>query len=343
MKSKTTTIARIIFIFLFFIIFGLAIVTWWAVGENLPKTAVLEINEDQNATEIMPKDIITIASYNIAHGQGLKVHSSDYRDKETTLEHLEKLNSVINKLDADILLLQEVDLDSDRTHNINQLEYLTKNNKYKYSACAIVWKKNYIPFPYWPIEHHIGYVRAANCVLSKYELSNHYRIIFDKPKANTWWYNLGYLDRAIQRVDVKIGIKKIALLNVHLEAWDANAREDQIKILSNYMNEVELPIVLGGDFNTILPTEPIKTGFIDEPEADFTNEKTLAWFFANQPSLIMPNLKHAYTFPSDTPTRGLDHIFLRGDIFKLINFRVVTEAKTASDHLPVEVTVKLKN
>src|SRR3989338_5764619 len=53
----------------FFLSLGLFL--FWAVGKNLPKESLLDIEID-HPTLASPKDQITILTYNIAHGQGIK-------------------------------------------------------------------------------------------------------------------------------------------------------------------------------------------------------------------------------------------------------------------------------
>jgi endonuclease/exonuclease/phosphatase family metal-dependent hydrolase len=329
---------------------GIAVLLWWALGGSLPTRSKLPLDQVSEAPiEPAPKTLVVV-SYNVAHGQGVKEKAWDYRDKETTLSHLSQLSEAMSRMDADIFLLQEVDLDSHRTHRINQLEFFKKSTKHPYHACALVFEKNYLPYPYWPPAHHIGYVRAANCILSKFPLSNHERIIFDKPRSNPFWYNWGYLDRGIERVDVDIGSKKLALLNVHLEAWETEAREIQIKVINDYLQEIHIPGILAGDFNTVPPDAPKMLGFADEPDMDFTHEQTFRWFFTHANNLKIPVLtgnnnvaSEIFTFPSNNPDRRLDHIFLFGKGLSFINFRIVKEAAEASDHLPVMATIKIED
>jgi endonuclease/exonuclease/phosphatase family metal-dependent hydrolase len=341
-KRLAWSIFRYIISLLLVLALGLAVLLWWALGKNLPQRTELplEITTDAKAWPI--PEILSVASYNIGHGQGIKENAWDYRSEEVTKRQLSMVADAMVEIDADIFLLQEVDLDSHRTFRIDQIEFIKEKTKHPYHACAIVWEKNYLPFPYWPPAHHIGSVQAANCILSRFPLSDHQRIIFDKPSSNPFWYNWGYIDRGIQRVNVRIGEKNIALLNVHLEAWEIKAREQQIKITKEYIDEIDLPIILGGDFNTVMPDAEKKSGFKDEPDADYTDEITLDWFIKNVQNLKVPvisandnELNQIYTFPSDSPDRRLDHIFLIGKSLSLLDFKVAYEAGLASDHLPV--------
>jgi len=344
----TFSVIRYFFSLLLCLVVGGGIFIYWAVGGSLPTRTGLPIKHLYEGNVPQPKRALKVVSYNIGHCQGVKENAWDYRDKETTKRQLDRVANAMVKMDADIFLLQEVDLDSKRTYHINQIDFIKEKTKHPYHVCATVWEKNYIPFPYWPPAHHLGYVRSANCILSRFPLQNHERIIFEKPKSNPFWYNWAYIDRGIQRADVQIGDQKIALLNIHLEAWETKAREDQIKIVNSYINEIDIPVILGGDFNTILPDATIRTGFLDDPDVDYGEDQTLAWFFKNAASLQIPKLSEKsddpfklYTFPSSEPDRRLDHIFLLGDTLSFSQFFVEDRASTASDHLPVVAKIKM--
>lgn len=336
---------------LFALIFlGLGLFLYWGLGTTLPKESMVELPPvPPGTTPPEAPPTLSVVSYNMGHAQGIKDNAWDYRDKKTTENQLRMVADAMKAMDADIFLLQEVDLDSNRTFHINQIEFLKEQTGLPYEACALVWDKNYLPYPYWPPSHHLGYLKSANCILSRFPLSNHHRYVFDKPKSNSFWYNWGYIDRAIQRVDVTIGEQKLALLNVHLEAWDAPTREEQIKILHDYMKKIDLPIILGGDFNTIPPHSGKNSGFSDDPQANYSLENTMPWFYTSDEKLIVPTISEQYkdafdlyTFPSNAPDRRLDYIFLMGGNLSFIDFRVVKEAGIASDHLPVMARINYR-
>lgn len=348
-KRVAWSMCRYVLSLFLVVIIGIGVFIWWAVGGNLPTRSELPVQAAKDAALLPAPEQLVVASYNIGHGQGIKEQAWDYRDKATTERQLALVADAMVKLNADIFLLQEVDLDSQRTFRINQIEFLKERTKHPYHACAIVWEKNYLPFPYWPPAHHLGYVRAANCVLSRFPLSNHQRIIFDKPQSHPFWYNWGYIDRGIERVDVTLGEHKLAVLNVHLEAWELAAREEQIKKTLDYIQEINMPVILGGDFNTVMPGAQKTSGFADDKEANYANEKTLSWFFEHAKDLSIPRISvvaddpfKLYTFPSNNPDRRLDHIFLLGTSLGFTDFRVGFEAGTASDHLPVIGTITYK-
>lgn len=333
---------------------GPAAFMYWAIGTSLPQKSDLRVQRWPGTTIAPPKNTLSIMTYNIGHGQGIKELPTDWRGEEVTKMQLEDIAHVLNRVDADFVLLQEVDLNSHRSQNINQAEFLLRRTHYPYYACATVWDKNYIPFPFWPLEHQLGRVLAANCIFAKYPLKKHQNVIFDKPEDNAFWYNWGYIDRGAQKVVAQVGDKKISLINLHLEAWEKKARMKQAKIVAHWAQELEGPLIIGGDFNAIPPEACKKSNFADELDVDFAHDETL--------SILREGLKNhseslrveqcppagnntqetnTFTFPADAPSRTLDHLFTTHGA-KIIAERVVKEAGTASDHLPVLVEVEYR-
>src|SRR6187549_2876642 len=148
----------------------LGVPLFWAIGTTLPKESRLPTYRRMNAIPLPQADILTVVTYNIAHGQGFKTLPTDPRSKAYTYKKLDQISKMLIKINADVVLLQEVDLDSARSHRINQATYLTTHAAYPFWACSVVWDENYIPYPYWPVSNHLGRTLSANCILSRYPL-----------------------------------------------------------------------------------------------------------------------------------------------------------------------------
>lgn len=353
MAKKTKKLRLFLYSFSFIVI-AFAVFGYWALGKSLPEKSSPPIAHWPNTQAGQPKALLTAMTYNIGHGQGVKDLPWDWRDAEVTKAQLKEVANVINHLKPDFILLQEVDLDSHRTHRINQAEFLLGQTHYPYSACAIVWDKNYIPFPYWPIKHHIGKVLSSNCIFSKYPLKNHESIIFAKPESNAFWYNWGYIDRGVQKVVAQIGNKTLTIFNTHLEAWEKEARNRQVKIIGDWINSSSGPVLFGGDLNSVPPEACQKNKFGDEPEADFSKDSSIEalryYLGDHDESLTISKCPssgynsqefNTFTFPSNAPTRRLDYFYTVGSI-NIRQERVVKEAGTASDHLPVWIEIEYR-
>ncbi len=332
MLSKTKKLIRVIFLITTTVCALTAAGIWWSVGAFFPRYSQLKTEYIVNA---VPKDAsptLRLVTYNIAHGQGFKDHASDWRDEALTRQKMSEVAAVLKKIDADVVLLQEVDLNSNRTHHINQVEWLVDAIGYHYWACAPIWEKNYVPFPYWPIEHHIGEVKTANCVLSKYLLSDHRRFIFDKPDSNPFWYNWGYIDRGAQHVVAHINNKQITVINVHFEDRDESAREKQARDLLQWTASMKGPMIIAGDFNA--PPHNAELRYQDDETIDIIRHGLVDETEAISENQHRSDEQSTLTWPSHAPRSRIDHIFaLRGA--QVIQGRVIKEAGNASDHLPV--------
>jgi len=325
----------------------IAFLIWWAVGSTLPRHSKLTIHQSANGIVQKAKSTLKVVTYNIAHGQGFKNHASDWRDENRTRQKMTEVTTALKTIDADVVFLQEVDLNSNRTHRIDQAKWLVDALGYSYWACAPIWEKNYVPYPFWPIKHHIGEVKTANCILSKYPLSNHERFVFDKPQSNPFWFNWGYIDRGAQRVNAQIFGKIITLVNIHFEDQDEEAREKQAKDMVLWLKTSKDPLVLGGDFNAPLHDTAQKSNLADDSILNYKSDETLKIVldaFQDETLDIALNAQAAnknavFTFPSHAPNRKIDHLFALNGA-KVISGRVVTEAGDASDHLPVLIEIE---
>jgi len=152
----------------------------------------------------------------------------------------------IIKLDADIVLLQELWEKSD-------YETIVKKCKYPYVTA-------YGPFPY------IGKY-SGMAILSKYPIVSTTRIDYR-------WRTLPNLVKAAMRAEILIAGRKISVFNTHLTAnlevslgsesnlfgkimftsdHEERTRWDQLKTLTHYLNKARLrghPVIVGGDLNT---------------------------------------------------------------------------------------------
>lgn len=332
-----------IFVFVASFFIALTVVfLWWAVGTELPREAELAVGHHAQYEPAMPKAQLKVVTYNIGFGQGIKSSPMDWRDEDLTRRKLGEIAGVIARLDPDVLFLQEVDLESNRSHYINEADFLIEKGRFPYSACGVVWDKNYVPFPFWPPALHIGSIKTANCVLSKYPMVSHQRIIFDKPKSNPFWYNWGYLDRGAQKIEIRVGDRSLTVVNLHLEAYEEEAREVQAQVLLDWIKDVQGPLVIGGDFNAIPSGAPQVDNFADEPGISYATDTTLEIIkngLKSYSQAIPDSTCRLYealclTFRADTPSRQLDHLFASGGA-RFLSGNTDFEARDASDHLPI--------
>lgn len=275
------------------------------------------------------KDTLTIMTYNLGYLSGMKNNLAVEMPEELFDENLEKARELFHKYKPDIIGFQEIDFASSRSWNRNQLDSLSAG--YHQAYRSVNWDKRYVPFPYWPLKYHFGEMLSGQAILSKYPLSNEETIVLQKPGNAPFYYNKFYLDRLVQIADVQVGDRVVKVMNLHLEAFDAETRESQAVIVKEVYESYadDMPVILMGDFNS-------------EPEWATPEDRALEIISKakNLESAIpapgaATDYSSVYTFSTGKPEIAIDHIFYNPKYIALVEWEVLQEAGEISDHFPV--------
>ncbi|MEO1591429.1 MAG: endonuclease/exonuclease/phosphatase family protein [Cyanobacteria bacterium J06632_22] len=309
----------------------------WATAGSYPTgryAEVLRYGEPRTEPE---KDTFTVVSYNIGYLSGLTNNVAVERSADLFEANLQQAVQAMQGLDADFIALQEIDLDSKRSFQTNQVEALAKALAMPVGAVTINWDKNYVPFPYWPPAAHFGRVLSGQAVLSRYPVAKNDRIVLEKVASQPFYYNAVYLDRLAQVTEIRIGNRPVILINLHLEAFDNPTRLAQTQVVKDLAERYaqDYPVLLVGDFNSA----------VNRPEEGEPRTIELLLESALFAGAIAPEQysdPSQATYPTDQPEHKLDYIFYTPDTIEMLEARVVTEAGQASDHLPVAMTFRLR-
>lgn len=287
---------------------------------------------------------LSVVSWNIAWAYGW---GSEGRGAAKAPDHFERtltrIAETLEALDADVVLLQEVDFRSTRSHHTDQARALAERAGYPFIARAESWRANWVPFPYWPIRNQFGRMSSGGAILSRYPMSDAEVILFDKPSSNPFWYNLFYLFRYVQTARLILPDRSVTLVNTHLEAFDRPTREMQAqRIVEIVRSALQTgPLVLGGDLNSVPPESTTRGGYEDEPETEHGGEHTISMIRSIggvadtvPAATFSKDEKSFFTFPAHAPNRKLDFLFGSEDL-RVVEARTGREAGSASDHLPV--------
>ena len=330
------------------------LVVWMAGGVQGPRTfeaRVRRLAAPAGGPQVeRDPSTLTVLTWNIAWGYGWGSEGSGNAKPRAHFErNLDTMGRVLATLKPDLILLQEADFDSARSHRMDQAERLARQSGLTYVAPAVSWSANYVPFPYWPPSDHFGRVLSGGAVLSRYPLKNNRVELLSKPTENPWWYNLFYLFRFVQTVEVDHPMGTIQVVNSHLEAFDPANRLNQAYRVREVIDDLDgALVVFGGDLNSVPPEAPKRHAYPDEPNTDHRQDETIKVLRSARsiddtvPSETLTSTPSAwFTFPAHTPNRKLDYIFA-ADKFEVVSTRVVTEAGDASDHLPVLTVLRFK-
>jgi endonuclease/exonuclease/phosphatase family metal-dependent hydrolase len=244
---------------------------------------------------------LRILSYNIHRAIGM-----DRRFRP------ERILKVLDHYDADIVLLQEVDVGVPRSRELNLARELAELGNYPYYAVGL------------NVQLRKG--MYGNATLSRYPIVGERNIdlTHDKRKAR------GCLFTELE-LPAGAATRLLPVFNLHL-GLSFKERPQQIGRLVRTPEFTRIepgqPCVVAGDFNDwwtrIAPLFTEALGFVCA-----TNH------LAGYQNAIL-------TYPSFSPSTGLDKVFCRGPITVLGSKRCrLGVSKVASDHLPVIVDLQL--
>ena len=222
-------------------------------------TAVLyEATSKSNAT--YNGDNIKVVTWNIRFGIARFPFFGDSCGDSVILDDgsIENIMSAIadslNAMDADIVLLQEVDVSSKRTGYMDQVQYLLDNTNLNYGCYASMWKADFIP------SDGIGRIDAGNAILSKYELTETERIQLRLRTDQDGLTKYFYLRRNIVKAKIPAlaqGEKDLFAVNIHATAFATDdTKQKHIDTYVETLSDIDSSgalFVTGGDLNSVPP------------------------------------------------------------------------------------------
>ncbi len=251
-------IFRIILILLLVIIvavgglFGFLTVTEYKPADIEP----LEIRRLSD-TPPPPSGTLNILSWNIGYA-GLGKHQDFFmdggkqskpNDRDAVDSYLKGIAQTIQYVEADLVLLQEVDTDSSRTYGIDETTSLAQNT----AVFALNYSCPFVPIPFPPM----GKIHSGLFTTTDYNITDAERISLPCPFS--WPLSTANLKRCllVSRLPIAGSEKELVLVNLHLEAYDdGEGKIAQTKQLMSLLEEEYKKgnyVIAGGDFNQVFP------------------------------------------------------------------------------------------
>ncbi|MFC3193899.1 endonuclease/exonuclease/phosphatase family protein [Marinicella sediminis] len=241
---------------------------------------------------------IKVVSYNIHRAIGI--------DRKFAPERIIEILQTIN---ADVVMLQEVDEGVPRSNELNLAQVLADACGYNHHA----------------LSHNVSLKkgRYGNATLSRFPIVKQNNIdltIEDKKRR-------GCQHTTLQISDSITDFQFLEVFNLHL-GLSAKERQKQAGKLFKSNEFIELamaqPCIIGGDFNDWRSL--LRALFIIGKDFSCATDRTS--FRGNEVAMK--------TFPSFAPRGGLDRIYYRGNmVCEQVSTSKMRIAKVASDHLPV--------
>lgn len=270
--------------------------------------------------------------------------------KDAVLDTLNDVTDFLSEKDADILLLQEVDKNSTRSHGVDQ-DALIRSAVSGYDS---VFAVNYdSPYLFYPFTEPHGKSLSGMLTFSTFEITDSIRKSLPIEES---LMKLVDLDRCYSKSRVPVeNEKELIVYNAHLSAYtsDGTIAEKQLEILAADMAEEYKKgnyIICGGDFNKDLYGDSSKYFGIS---GDYTWAKPfpVSYLEGTGISLVssvdeddpVPSCRNADgPYNKDQFVLTVDG-FLVSDNIKVTSCNVVDTGFSWSDHNPVKLTFILSD
>lgn len=265
--------------------------------------------------------------------------------QEIINQNLNGITNILKTYQSDVYFLQEVDLNSKRSYNINQIKYY-ENQLGLTGLFARNFKVSYVPYP-WP---PIGKVESGIMTMSQLQISSASRISL--PESFSWPIKTANLKRCMleTRIPIEDSDKELVLINFHLEAYDSGeGKIAQTRMLAEKLKaeyDKGNYVIAGGDFNQTFEGSkeyPIvdKEGWV--PGIISKNDLPEHFDFAigdQYPTCRL--LNHPYTSDYETSQVYIIDGFIVSDNIEIKDVENINDDFKYTDHQPVQLEVKLK-
>ena len=173
-------------------------------------------------------------------------------DKGFIYGNLSRLAQRINDIKPDILLVQEIDIESKRTGYIDEVQWLLDHTDFNYAAYASMWQAQYVP------SDGLGRINTGQAVFSRWRISDTERIQLPLRGDQDALTKYFYLQRNVLKVKIDLpGMDAFYVLNPHLDAFSTDGTKkkqiDRVLAETDRLANAGASVILGGDFNLIPP------------------------------------------------------------------------------------------
>ncbi len=244
--------------------------------------------------EDITKTSLKIMTYNI--------HHANPPSKSGVID-IDAIAKVIKKENPDLVALQEVDV------------FTNRSGKDLHEAREIANKLGMQYYFAKALDYQGGYY--GNTVLSKFPIED--SILIELPALS----DVNAEDRAWGGIKVQLDGKLFWFGSTHLDFKTEENNLHQTNTLLKALEEISIPVIIGGDFNVIGSSKTI--GLFDKEFQRTCTEDC------------------PYTIPMINPTKTIDFLMFRPkNTFSTTSHHVVDE-EYASDHRPVVAEVTVDN
>ncbi len=285
----------------------------------------VEVVKPVAGTDSVESESFSICCFNIAHGRGPTDDNWEESANQKPIR-VADIAKFLKRLNADIVVLNEVDFQSTWSSNQNQATEIAKSAGYRFC----VQQRN--------LDFRVAHYnwRFGNAILSKYPVSNIEVIAY--PPERSWenWL-VGCKRGVVCEVEIQKSFS-IRVAGVHLEHRSESVRLPSATMITDLAGNGP-PLIAAGDFNST------PTGFPHSQETE-SGENTMdslfkSGLFINSPAEL-PDASD-FTFSTYDPKSVIDWILIPRGIANPIEFSFTDYQSIAtdlSDHRAVLATIR---
>ena len=298
-------------------------------------------------------DSIKFVAWNIGYGAlgdnadffmdgGKMVYTGD---EARVRANMDDMVGVIKAQDPDILLLQEIDLNSSRSRHINETLYFDGLG-YNNMAFANNFKVEF----FFILVPPYGHIDSGIATYSSYQTTSATRV--QLPCPFTWPVRTFNLKRCllITRIPVEGG-KELVIVNLHLEAYDdGEGKAAQAQMLMDILNEETAKgnyVIAGGDFNQTFSN--VENKFPVYPEQWQAAAFDVAPYADNWQFLMSSDIassRSLYTPLAGNDPNSLQYYIIDGFIvssnIRVDSYEILDLGFVSSDHNPQVLNITLE-
>ena len=350
-------------------------------AKSYPSTSNPKMYEaDEYVSPTSNQDQVKVVTWNIRFGAGRLPWFIDSCGEKALANYdsveiiMQKIADTLNVMEADIVLLQEVDIESKRSGFMDQVQFLLNNTNLNYGAYASMMEVDFV------FSDGLGRINTGNAILSKFELTEAKRIKLRLRTDQSTLVQYGYARRNILKAkipELSQGTKDFYVVNIHATAFATDDTKKQhinkyLETLSDIQNNNDY-FVTGGDLNSVPPgsvTDFCENDKCDGEECDGDYENNEAYqgsyfeHFEGEPDILVPlynsyesaidltdaNLPSHYSHAPSTSFKRNNIKYDRKLSYLFTNktwvngtARTHQSAWEISDHMPVSSMVMLGN
>lgn len=343
----------LLFVLLVVVVAAAGLIGWLSAAEYKPEPVeTLSVESTADSPLLTSGQELNVLSWNIGYAGlgdnadffmdgGKNVKSSDRERVNANLSGI--YSALYNEIQPDLVMLQEVDVDSARTYGLDQSSLLAAAN----AVHALNYACPFVPFPLPPI----GRVNSGLFTTTDYAIDSAQRISLPCPFS--WPVSTANLKRCllVSYLPIEGSDKQLVLVNLHLEAYDnGEGKIAQTKQLNDFIqSEYEKGnyVIAGGDFNQVFPGSldayPNTHPELWEPGVLTEDMLPEGWAFTydlNTPSCRLLNQPLDLSDTANTQYYVIDGFILSPNV-SLESVETLNLGFHYSDHNPVLIKVVL--